>query len=1069
MDNKSVNDTLTAELERYKEQVKVLKEGQNVEVKSRDNFLDSYKQNAEIDRLTHTLSEQLQEKGSLMKLVDVLKNDFTKEESKNIDREIALEKKIKHLDNIVYKRDQSAQTVHMLTKPMFFYDHSTKQALGYQNPFYLKKAQQLEPKLYDGNAIKNTCAIVIPDSKETLMLAEESHSKIIVKQQDPMVLEKKVNTTPVDYDALNRFSQDFEKRFVLQTELSTEQAFWSQNSMNSSDPNLFKRPTKGGVLKELPKVGMEQAVILKEVVEQGKSQNPLNNSLDHACKFSKRIQELLIIIRQTYRCINNLSDKLVVVTLMNKAKRVRFTKPVNTASSSNLVSNKHALSSKGVTSSTSASGSQPSGNTKKDKIQRPPSSTQKNKVAAHLRTVKSSLKNKNYTVEPKGTTILQHSKLNANSNLITAITEVLLGPQFDLETGTPKHVVTLVYSRKPRKSKTTDPVSKSKAVQIVLWYLDFGCSKHIIRDRSQLTNFVNKFLGTVKFRNDHVAKIMGYGNYQIGTFTILRVYYKEGLAYNLFSVRKFCDLNLEVAFRQHTYFIRNLKGVNLLTGSHENNLYTLSLGDMIASSPICHLSKASKTKSWSWHRRPFVFCKCNGKSKKKPHKPKSEDTNQEKLYLLHMDLCRLMRVASVNGKKYIIVIVDDYSQFTWDLLFQPLFDETLTPLPTVDVPIPGVIALIAEVVAPEPAASTGSPSSTAVDQDAPSPSNSQNTLETQSHVISNDVEEDKYDLDVAHINKDLFVGIEESPKTPTFCDDPLHESLPEDSTSQGSSSSIRQTYTLFKSLIRETKDHHIANVIVDPTLFTRKEGNDLLLVQIYFDDIIFASTNTAMCNEFANSMTTKFNSDSVDIPLVEKRKLNEDLQGKPVNATLYCGMIGPLMYLTSSRPDLTCAEIGMSLTAYADADHAGCQDTRCSTSGSAQFLGDKLVSWSSKKENCTAILICPKLPSQKFKDPPFEEEILSFIRELGHTGEIKVLYDVNVNHMHQPWRSFAAIINKCLSGKTTALESLCLSHAQILWGMYHNKNVNYVYLLWEDLVFQVENQNSKKNNDMYYP
>ncbi|GJW21301.1 hypothetical protein Tco_0031923 [Tanacetum coccineum] len=113
--------------------------------------------------------------------------------------------------------------------------------------------------------------------------------------------------------------------------------------------------------------------------------------------------------------------------------------------------------------------------------------------------------------------------------------------------------------------------------------------------------------------------------------------------------------------------------------------------------------------------------------------------------------------------------------------------------------------------------------------------------------------------------------------------------------------------------------------------------------------------------------------------------------------------------------------------------------------------------------------ICPKLLGQKFEDPPFEEEILSFIRDLGHSSEIKVLSDVNVNHMHQPWRSFAAIINKCLSGKTTALESPRLSRAQILWGMYHNKNVDYVYLLWEDLVYYVENKNSKKNNDMNDP
>ncbi|GJW30829.1 hypothetical protein Tco_0047704 [Tanacetum coccineum] len=112
--------------------------------------------------------------------------------------------------------------------------------------------------------------------------------------------------------------------------------------------------------------------------------------------------------------------------------------------------------------------------------------------------------------------------------------------------------------------------------------------------------------------------------------------------------------------------------------------------------------------------------------------------------------------------------------------------------------------------------------------------------------------------------------------------------------------------------------------------------------------------------------------------------------------------------------------------------------------------------------------ICLKLPCQIFEEHPLEDDILSFIRDIGHTGEIKFLSDVNVNHMHQPWRSFAAIINKCLSRKTTALESLRLSRAQILWGMYHNKTVDYVYLLWEDLVYQVENKNSKKNNDMYY-
>nr|GEZ86738.1 retrovirus-related Pol polyprotein from transposon TNT 1-94 [Tanacetum cinerariifolium] len=114
-------------------------------------------------------------------------------------------------------------------------------------------------------------------------------------------------------------------------------------------------------------------------------------------------------------------------------------------------------------------------------------------------------------------------------------------------------------------------------VQIVLWYLDSGCSKHMTGDRSQLINFVQQFLGTVKFGNDHVAKIMGYGDYKIGNVTISRVYFVEGLGHNLFSVGQFCDSDREVAFRQRTCFICNLDGVDLLTGSRGNNLYTLSL------------------------------------------------------------------------------------------------------------------------------------------------------------------------------------------------------------------------------------------------------------------------------------------------------------------------------------------------------------------------------------------------------------------------------------------------------------------------------------------------------------
>nr|GFC38131.1 hypothetical protein [Tanacetum cinerariifolium] len=174
----------------------------------------------------------------------------------------------------------------------------------------------------------------------------------------------------------------------------------------------------------------------------------------------------------------------------------------------------------------------------------------------------------------------------------------------------------------------------------------------------------------VKFGNDHVAKIMDYGDYQIGNVTISWVYYVEGLGHDLFSVGQFCDSDLEVAFLQHTCFIRNLDGVDLLTGSRENNLYTLSIQDMMAQGLVRGLPKLK------FEKDHLCSACAMGKSTKKTHKLKSEDTNQDKLYLLHVDLCGPMRVERVNGKKYILVIVDDYSRFTWVKILRSK-DETL--------------------------------------------------------------------------------------------------------------------------------------------------------------------------------------------------------------------------------------------------------------------------------------------------------------------------------------------------------------------------------------------------------
>nr|GEZ41809.1 uncharacterized mitochondrial protein AtMg00810-like [Tanacetum cinerariifolium] len=607
-----------------------------------------------------------------------------------------------------------------------------------------------------------------------------------------------------------------------------------------------------------------------------------------------------------------------------------------------------------------------------------------------------------------------------------------------------------------------------KVVQIVLSYLDSGRSKHMTGDRSHLTNFVDKFLGTVKFRNDHVAKILGYGNYQIGNVTISRVYYMEGLRHNLFFVVQFYDSNLEVSFRQHTCFIRNKDGVDILTGYRGNNLYT-SRQSLIRGLPKLKFKKDHMCSACAM-----------GKIKKKPHKPKYEDTNQEKLYLLHMDLCGPMRVASVNGKKtdngtefinqtfleyykkvgifhetsvarspqqnvvvkrsnrtlieaactmliyakaplflwaeavattcytqnrsivclrhgktpyellhdklpdlsffhvfgalcyptndsknlgklkskadigifisyaptkkafliynrrtrqIIKTIHVDFDELTtmayehnssrpllhemtpaticlglvrnippsipfvppsrtdWDILFQLLFDELLTPPPSVDHPDPEVIAPIAEVVAPELAASTSSPSSTIVNQDAPSPSNSQTTPETQSPIIPNDVEEDNHDLDVAHMNNDLFFGIPilEVPSNQSSSTDFIH-------------TIVHPDHQIFEHNSKWNKDHPLKNIIgklarpvstrlqlheqvifcyydafltsVEPKTYKdaltqscwieemqeelNEESKALLLVQIYVDDIIFAASTPKLCDLFAKIMCLKF-------------------------------------------------------------------------------------------------------------------------------------------------------------------------------------------------------------------
>ncbi|GJT24702.1 retrovirus-related pol polyprotein from transposon TNT 1-94 [Tanacetum coccineum] len=142
-------------------------------------------------------------------------------------------------------------------------------------------------------------------------------------------------------------------------------------------------------------------------------------------------------------------------------------------------------------------------------------------------------------------------------------------------------------------------------VQLILFIVDSGCTKHMTGNLKLLCNFVEKFLGTVRFGNDQFAPILGYGDLIQGNVTIKRVYYVEGLNYNLFSVGHIRDADLEVAFRKSTCFVRDLQGNDLLTGNRGSDLYTISLQETTSSTPICFMAKASPTQAWLWHRRAF--------------------------------------------------------------------------------------------------------------------------------------------------------------------------------------------------------------------------------------------------------------------------------------------------------------------------------------------------------------------------------------------------------------------------------------------------------------------------------
>nr|GEV48370.1 hypothetical protein [Tanacetum cinerariifolium] len=375
----------------------------------------------------------------------------------------------------------------------------------------------------------------------------------------------------------------------------------------------------------------ESVETIRDIVKEAKVVRPLDRSIVSACRYTKHSQELLEYAIGTCPQGSLQRAKQLAHTPLIRKKQVTTTKPSNRQDSNK---HKHAVTQKtqktnvsvshstGVTSYPKARGSQPKSNPKTNRIS-----------------------------PAKGANKL---------------------PIEDLPKTTKSHFRTTNHVDSSSRIKRT-------VVQIVLWYLDSGCSKHMTGHRLRILNFVKKFIGTVRFGNDHFGAIMGYEDYVVGESVISRVYYVKGLGHNLFSVGQFCDSDLEVAFRKNSCYVNDHFGA------------IMGYEDYVVGESV--ISRASKNKSWLWHRclnhlnfgtindlarkdlvrglprlkfeKDHLCSACQlGKSKKHTHKPKADNTNLEVLNTLHMDICGPMRVQIINGKKYILV-VDDYSRFTW--------------------------------------------------------------------------------------------------------------------------------------------------------------------------------------------------------------------------------------------------------------------------------------------------------------------------------------------------------------------------------------------------------------------
>ncbi|GJV09760.1 copia protein [Tanacetum coccineum] len=763
-DNLIANESLSAELERYKEWVKLLEERQNVDLSTREKLiiddiifgikmhsLRFMKRNNSHFILKQTLSEQLKEKETLKTTFNVLKNESKEKEAKNIDKEIALEKKVKELDNIVYKM-----------------------ALGFQNPFYLKKAQQIRPMLYDGTVIaKETNVISIADSEETLMLEEESRSKMLLKQSDPMVLEKKVNIKPINYAELNRLSEDFGKRFVPQQELSNEQAFRLQTSHPNTDQSTSS-PVKIKAPQELPKMeaAVQQYFVDKQCFEIQKKQFLIEND----------------------RLLDQIISQDIVNIVVNSSVDMNTSVNVNSSVAMN------------------------------DSV--------------------NYVEKCNKCLELEAELIKQHNMVE-----------------------------------KDEYNKLLKRFSKLEQHCISL----------------ELAMQLNK-----------------------------EIFQKNNTSVN----------QTEPTFDQ-LFELNKLKVYNNARIPVANAPRAVDLADSPVSTSINQDAPSTKSpKTPHFHNDPLH---------ESPHEDSTSQGSSSNVRPTHTPFKLLRRltkdhpIANVIGDTFRSVFIR--KQLQTDAMWC-YFDAFLTSV---------------------------------------EPKNFKQAMTEPSWIDA--MQEEIYEFERLQV----------------------WELVPcPDKVMQDEGINFEESFALVARI--ESIRIFIANAANKNIMIFQMDVktnflNGELKEEVYVSqpEGFFDQDNPSHVYKLKKALYGLKQApracDFVDTPMVEKNKLDEDLQGTPFDATLYRGMIGSLMYLTSSRPDLIyavclCARYqakpskkhlnavkqifrylkgtinmvlwylkntGMSLTSYLDADHPGCQDTRRSTSGSAQFLGDKLVSWSSKNQKSTAI------------------------------------------------------------------------------------------------------------------